>query len=126
MMSKVEPDDAREERIAMEAIVDCYDEYEQAMGWYYYLEDRINFPFQAKWVSRQKPEGRDVRVLEMSPEDECSSDMFVEVLYQEGELEDVFSARLSDIQPLDTESLTEEAIEAIGDWHYWIESGYQF
>ena len=126
MMSKIEPNDAREERIAMEAIVDCYDEYEQAMGWYYYLEDRINFPFQAKWVSRQKPEGRDVKVLEMSPEDECSSDMFVEVLYQEGELEDVFSARLSDIQPLDNESLTEEAIEAIGDWHYWIERGYQF
>lgn len=125
-MSKVKSDDAREERIAMEAIVDCYDEYEQAMGWYYYLEDRINFPFKAKWVSRQKPEGRDVKVLEMSPEDECSSDMFVEVLYQEGELEDVFSARLSDIQPLDTESLTEEAIEAIGDWHYWIGRGYQF
>lgn len=125
-MSQVEPDDAREERIAMEAIVDCYDEYEQAMGWYYYLEDKINFPFQAKWVSPRKPEGRDVTVLEISPEDECSSDMFVEVIYQEGELEDVFSARLSDIQPLDCDSLTAEAIEAIGDWHYWIERGYQF
>lgn len=122
-MSKVDPDDAREERIAMEAIVDCYDEYEQAMGWYYYLDDRINFPFKAKWVSRQKSEGRDVTVVEMSPEDECSSDMFVEVLYQEGELEDIFSARLSDIQPLDIDSGTEEAI---GDWHYWIERGYQF
>lgn len=122
-MSEVKQDAVREERIAMEAIVDCYDEYEQAMGWYYYLEDRISFPFQAKWVSRHKPERRDVEVLEMSPEDECSHDMFVEVLYKEGELEDVFSARLSDIQPLDIDTATEEAI---GDWHYWIKRGYHF
>ena len=122
-MSKVIKDEIREERIMMEAVVDCYDEYEQAMGWYYYLEDRIDFPFKAKWINRHKPEGRNVTVLEMSPEDDCSHDMFVEVLYQEGELEDIFSARLSEIQPLNIDSGTEEAID---DWHYWVKRGYQF
>ncbi len=122
-MSEIEQDDIREERIAMEAVVDCYDEQEVAMGWYYYLEDRIDFPFKAKWVSRHKPEGRNVTVLEMSPEDECLHDMFVEVLYREGELEDVFSARLSEIQPVNIDSATEEAID---DWHYWVKRGYQF
>ena len=122
-MSKLEQDDIREERIMMEAVVDAYNEEERAMGWYYYLEDRLNFPFPAKWVSRKKPDGRKVTVIGMSPEDDCLHDMFVEVIYREGEFEDVFSARLSDIQPLDTDSETEEVI---GDWHYWIKRGYEF
>jgi len=37
----------REERITMEIIVDAYGPEEQAMGWYYYLEDKIHFPFTA-------------------------------------------------------------------------------
>lgn len=122
-MSGVEQDNAREERIDMEVVVDAYDEEERAMGWYYYLEDRIDFPFKAEWTNRNKPEGRKVIVIEMSPEDECSDDIFVEVLYREGELEDVFSARLSEIQPLNIDSATEEAI---ADWHYWIARGYEF
>ena len=122
-MSELEQDDIREERIMMEIVVDAYNEEERAMGWYYYLEDQLNLPFKAKWVSRNKPDGREVTVVGMSPEDDCLHDMFVEVLYREGEFEDVFSARLSDIQPLDTDSATEEAI---GDWHYWIERGYEF
>ncbi len=122
-MSEVEQDHVREERIDMEAVVDAYNEEERAMGWYYYLEDRINFPFKAKWLNRNKPEGRDVMVIEMSPEDECSGDMFVEVIYREGDFEDVFSARLSEIEPINSDSATEEAI---GDWHYWIARGYQF
>lgn len=64
-MSEVKQDHVREERIDMEVVVDCYDDQERAMGWYYYLQDKINFPFKAKWVSRQKPKGRDVTVLEM-------------------------------------------------------------
>ena len=36
-----------EERIAMEIIVDAYGPEEQAMGWYYYLEDKLQFPFSA-------------------------------------------------------------------------------
>lgn len=122
-MSEIKQDDIREERIMTEAVVDCYDESEQAMGWYYYLEDRINFPFKAKWVSRHKPEGRNITVLSMSPEDDCLHDMFVEVLYREGDLEDVFSARLSEIEPFNIDSASEEAIN---DWHYWVKRGYQF
>lgn len=122
-MSEVKQDHVRDERIYMEVVVDCYDDQERAMGWYYYLQDKINFPFKAKWVSRQKPKGRDVTVLEMSPEDDCSHDMFVEVLYQESELEDVFCARLSDIQARNIDSTTKEAIE---DWNYWVKRGYEF
>ncbi len=38
-------DDEREERITMEIIVDCYGPEEQAIGWYYYLEDKLSVPF---------------------------------------------------------------------------------
>ena len=34
-------DEIREERIHMEAIVDAYDPEERALGWYYYLENKI-------------------------------------------------------------------------------------
>ena len=34
-------DNAREERIAMEIIVDANGPEEQAMGWYYYLEEKL-------------------------------------------------------------------------------------
>ncbi|BAZ02837.1 hypothetical protein NIES37_68500 [Tolypothrix tenuis PCC 7101] len=122
-MSQVERDEEREERIDMEAVVDAYDEEERAMGWYYYLEDRISFPFAAKWISRKRPQGRDVEAIEMSPEDECLHDMFVEVRYHEGDIDDIFSARLSEINPIEVD---EETTQAIADWHYWIARGYEF
>jgi Calcium binding len=34
----------REQRIAMEAVVDAYDSSERAMGWYYYLHDKMKVP----------------------------------------------------------------------------------
>jgi len=38
-------DAVREERILMEVVVDAYGTEERAMGWYYYLADKILFPF---------------------------------------------------------------------------------
>ena len=46
-MKKPKKDKKREERIIMEIIVDANGPEEQAMGWYYYLEDRLHFPFTA-------------------------------------------------------------------------------
>jgi hypothetical protein len=118
-MSSVEYDESREERIEMEIIVDAYNEEEQAMGWYYYLDGKLNFPFKAKWINR-KGQSEEVEVLEMSPEDDCGKDMFVEVLYREGEAEDVFSVPLYEIEAIDADPETQEAI---ADWHYWVERG---
>ena len=44
---KTELNEEREERITMEIIVDAYGPEEQAMGWYYYLNDTVEFPFPA-------------------------------------------------------------------------------
>lgn len=50
MMSRIERDEEREERIHDEAIIDAYGAEEQAMGWYYYLAETMTFPFQAKCI----------------------------------------------------------------------------
>ncbi|MBS2536868.1 hypothetical protein KGQ20_29305 [Catenulispora sp. NF23] len=38
-------EEAREQRIANEIVVDAYGPEEQAMSWYYYLQDHLVFPF---------------------------------------------------------------------------------
>jgi Calcium binding len=83
-MSKVERDGAREERIRMEAVVNAYGAEEQAMGWYYYLQDKIHFPFTATCIAKRSispmSQGAKVEVVGMSDEDECMREMFVEIV----------------------------------------------
>src|SRR5262245_59150371 len=40
-----------EERITMEIIVDAYGPEEQALGWYYYLENNLHVPFRARCIA---------------------------------------------------------------------------
>ena len=51
-MARQAKDDEREERIQMEIIVDAYGPEEQALGWYYYLEGTLQFPFTARCIAR--------------------------------------------------------------------------
>ena len=106
----------------MEIVVDAYDEMERAMGWYYYLEDRLNFPFPARWLTGSGND-EEVRVEGMPSEDDCLEDMLVDVAYQEDGIEDVFTLSLREIQPLTEDVATQEAI---ADWHYWLARGYEF
>jgi hypothetical protein len=126
-MSSVEEDKIREERITMEIVVDAHDKEERAMGWYYYLDDTLNIPFNAKWKKKTRKsatvEEKTVEVLGMAPEDECERDMLLEVVYVGGKDEDVFTAKLSEIEAIDADS---ETSEAIADWHYWLARGYKF
>jgi len=121
-MDRVKEDKAREYRIAMEAIVDAYGPEEQAIGWYYYLEGRIHFPFEARCIQVRhiSPLRKDdkVTVVRMAPEDECMHEMFVEVQWQGR----AFGVPLAQLQPLDVDEETEEAVD---DWHYWVARGYQ-
>ncbi|WP_414754935.1 calcium-binding protein [Anabaena sp. CCY 9910] len=126
-MASVERDENRENRIETEIIVDAEDKEERAMGWYYYLDDTLEFPFVGKWKkkSRKNPpiEEKPVEVLGMAPEDECLKDMYVEVAYLNGNEEDVYTAKLSDIEVTDADDDTKEAI---ADWLYWLARGYKF
>ena len=71
----------REDRIANETIVDAYDASERAMGWHYYLEEKLQFPFTATCVAARPISplrvGDEVEVTGMAPEEECEHEVFV-------------------------------------------------
>jgi len=122
-MSARNKDSEREERIIMEIIVDANGPEEQAMGWYYYLDDKISFPFTAECISVAKRSplhiGERVSVSGMANEGGWENDMQVEISWNDRE----FSVPLAQLKPLNTDTNT---IEAISDWHYWKSQGYTF
>ena len=121
---KPERDEAREERISMEIVVDAYDEEEQAMGWYYYLEDKLNFPFLTRCIKERAISplrvGDEVEVVGMAPEDECEREMFVETPWEHKR---TLAVPLSQLKVVHGNEETRQAVE---DWHYWVEMGYEF
>lgn len=122
-MAKSKKDPIREDRIHDEAIVDANGPEEQAMGWYYYLDDKIQFPFKARCIASKvvSPlnKGETVEVQRMAPEDACENEMLVLVRWQRRS----FAVPLSQLIAIDAD---ESTIEAIGDWHYWVAQGYCF
>ncbi|MGB8644115.1 MAG: calcium-binding protein [Anaerolineae bacterium] len=117
-------DPARETRIMDEIIVDANGPEEQAMGWYYYLADTVQFPFTAQCgVERAiSPlrKGDQVEIVGMAAEAECGHEMFVETQWQRRKL----AIPLAQIKPIaGTDAATQQAVE---DWHYWVDQGYEF
>jgi hypothetical protein len=123
LMKKPKKDPVREDRIQNEAIVDANGPEEQVMGWYYYLDDKIRFPFQAKCIAVKvvSPlrKGETVEVQRMAPEDAYSADMLVLIRWHGRTL----AVPLSQLVAIDPD---QSAAEAIGDWHYWVAQGYCF
>jgi hypothetical protein len=69
----------REERIHNEVIVDAYGPEEPGLGWYYYLENKIQFPLSARCMAAKVVSplrnGETVEVRSLAPEDSCAHDM---------------------------------------------------
>jgi hypothetical protein len=124
MAKRIEQDKDREERIAMEIIVDAYGPEEQAMGWYYYLQDKLHFPFTAICVAKRAISPLRVKdevdVIGIAPEEECDREMFVTIRWER----DGLAVPLSQLKPIDQTAM--ETKEAVEDWHYWVQMGYQF
>ena len=123
-MKKIrETNEIIEERIQMEIVVDAYDSEERAMGWYYYLDDKITFPFVGECTVADKrsplTKGEQAMVIKMSGEDYCEHDMYVDISWSDKTL----AIPLSNIKPLNCDNDTDEAV---GDWHYWKMQGYEF
>jgi len=123
VVAKTKTDPEREHRISMEIIVDAYNEYEQALGWYYYLKDNLEFPFTATCVCKRAISPLQVKdeieVLSMAPEDECEHEIFVNIRWDR----DGLAVPLSQLRPFNVDPETMQAVE---DWHYWIGKGYRF
>jgi hypothetical protein len=122
-MTRIAKDPDREERISMEIVVDAYEPEEQALGWYYYLKDKMNFPFKATCIAKKRSsplkEGVNVKVVDMPPEEDCEETMLVEIEW-EG---DTLAVPLIQLEAPKADAATQQAI---ADWHYWINQGYEF
>jgi len=121
-MAKARKNTERENRIVEEIIVDAYGPEEQAMGWYYYLEDKLHFPFTATCVAERAisplRKGDEVEILGMAPEEECQHEMFVMMRWERLGL----AVPLSQLRPIaEAGNDTNEAVE---DWHYWVAQGH--
>jgi hypothetical protein len=118
---KPKRDGKREERIMMEVIVDCYGPEEQAMGWYYYLQEKLRFPFLSNCIAERAisplRKGDKIEIVGMAPESECQHEMFVETRWDGRSL----AIPLAQIQP--TVVTDADTREAVADWHYWLRQG---
>ena len=121
---KPKRDEEREQRISMEIVVDAHDEEERAMGWYYYLEDKLTFPFLTRCISERAISplrvGDEVEVVGMARENECEKEMFVETPWEHKR---TLAVPLSQLQVVHGDEETQQPVE---DWHYWVEMGYEF
>ncbi|MFO1431922.1 MAG: calcium-binding protein [Candidatus Competibacteraceae bacterium] len=122
--AKQTPDPEREHRIDMEIVVDAYDEQERAMGWYYYLQDRLQFPFKATCIEKRpisplRINGK-VEVIDMAGEEECEHEVFVTICWKGEDL----AVPLSQLEPAGTTD--EQTKQAVEDWHYWVGMGYTY
>lgn len=122
-MQPIPKDPDREERISMEITVDAYGPEEQAISWYYYLEEALSFPFSAICILEKQisPLRRDdkVKILGMASEEVCEHDMLVEIRWKGRKL----AIPLYQVNPVET--VDEKTKEAVADWHYWIDRGYE-
>jgi hypothetical protein len=88
--AKLRQNKDREERITMEIIVDAYGPEEQAMGWYYYLDEKLQYPFTAICSAKRAISPLHVKdevdVIGMAPEEECEKEMFVTIRWEKGGL----------------------------------------
>lgn len=123
LMARTKKNHTREERIENEIVVDAYGSEERAMGWYYYLEDKIHFPFQAKCITAKvvSPlrKGESVEVRRLAPEENCTTDMLVLIRWQGRNV----AVPLCQLTPMDENKST---AQAIADWQYWVAQGYLF
>jgi len=119
-------EEARELRIANEIVVDAYGPEEQAMSWYYYLQDHLVFPFIATCRIRRQTSplqiGDEVDAIAMADEDECEHEMFVAIRWGH-RASDSLAVPLAQLDVVHAED--ETTAEAVADWHYWVER-YEF
>jgi len=121
-MAKAKKNSERENRIEMDIIVDANGPEEQAMGWYYYLEGKLHFPFLATCIAERAVsplrKGDEVEIVGMAPEEECQHEMFIMMRWERRGL----AVPLSQLKPIS--AMDKDTKEAIEDWHYWVDQGY--
>jgi hypothetical protein len=122
-MKHIPENKARKERID-DITADANDMEEVMMGWFYYLDDSITFPFEAECIEQKQisplRKGEKVTALELIDANEnLGGDFFVRIEWMGRKM----GVPLAQLKPLKVDKETRQAIE---DWQYWKARGYQF
>lgn len=110
-------DDEMQYKIDYEIIVDAYDEYEQSMGWFYFFDETLEFPFTATATLKKRGGQVDVKSVKIvglsSKEDDFMNNDFNLDMEQGGYIHPIAYSALSHIQASD------ETLEAFHIWDYY-------
>ncbi|MBK6622540.1 MAG: calcium-binding protein [Saprospirales bacterium] len=115
------PDPKRDNRIQDEIVVDAYDDEEVLGSWYVYLEDTLEFPFEAKIRVETAKKGKgtasvQVTIVGMADQDYCGLRCIWFLAQQEGQ-DWLFYVPVSDITAV---AAGKETVQALTDWLYWL------
>jgi len=107
-------------KIDYEIVVDCYDDYEVAVGWVTTMNDEIEFPFTATAEFKKKNglvEHKVVQIvgLESDEDDFHGNDFFLNMEYNEYIFPIAYS-KLSNIVA------SEQTLEIFQCWNHWIKN----
>ncbi len=107
-----------QQKIDYEIIVDCHDEIEVSMGWYYFMEEAIKFPFRAVAGIKKRDgsiEKKEVTITGLASDEEgfMNNDFDLE-MEQSGYIANIAFSKLNSIK---ASSVT---LEAFKIWNYWI------
>ena len=70
-----------------------------------------------RWIAwNGRPQTREV--VEIAPAEECEHEMFVMIRWKSRQL----AVPLMQLEGIDVDEETQQAIE---DWHYWVDRGYE-
>jgi hypothetical protein len=115
-MAKIH-DEERENRIIKEVIVDCNDEKEKMMGWYFYMLEGLNFPFKGIAyipISGGKMGQKKVKISGLDPKSAQGQPVKIGVVENGSRVVNYISPE--NIARLEAE---DENLEIINDWLYW-------
>jgi hypothetical protein len=122
-MKRIDEQPDREDRILFEIIVDAYGETERAMGWYYYLQDKMQLPFQATCslalATSPLKVGMKTDVIDLAAEDDCMLEILVVVTSGKSKL-------AVPLAQLECDAADKDTLQAVADWHYWVARGYEY
>lgn len=105
-------------KIDYEIIVDCYDEIEVSMGWYYFMEENLNFPFKATVPLKKRNgslETKEVKITGLASDEEGFTNRDFNLEMENGDYRyPIAYSRLSHVK---AEPETREAFQI---WNYWL------
>ena len=123
---KPKRDETRERRISMEIVVDTYKQGRAVqVGWNCYLDEKLSFPLsrplrQGTGDRAPRQSATQIEVIGMASEDECQREIFVVMRW---ESERTLAVPLSLLEVADGDKETRQAVK---DWLYWVDKGYEF